>query len=299
MVEIKPGDLIRIDYVLRRCSDNSIIDTTMEEVAKKAGIYSPQFPYAPKLVVFGMGRMVAGLEAQLPLLEIGVKKEVKITSENAFGEKKKDLMRVLVLGDFLRQNVQPRVGMGVSLDNKAGIIKSINSGRVVVDFNRPFAGEDLLYSITLLEVVSDQKKKLEAILSAAKVEATVIQTDGGFDVEFKKENPTEQEIAVANAAIRAISPNAQVKLKEEEMGQAAKPMQAAGAPQAQGNAEKAPPDGKEGGFPQAEGKPAQEEKKNSLQAATQQEENPQKLHSRLASKKAIARSPDAAAEKKN
>lgn len=257
MVDLKPGYLVRMDYVLYRSSDNSVVDTTMEEVAKKGGIYDPKYPYAPRLVVYGMGRMVGGLEEQLPSLELGVKKDIIVPCAKAFGEKKKDLLRVLAVSDFLKQNVRPQKGMGVSLDGNVGTIKSVDSGRVVVDFNHPLSGEDLHYSITLLETISQPKKKLEAILSAAKIDARVEQKGDSFDVEFNKENPSEQEIALANAAISAISPNARIKVKEEEVAPKAGSVQ--------------------------EGKSAQEES--------------QKLHSKLASKKAPAK--PAAQNKKN
>lgn len=216
MVALKQGDLVRIDYTGRLARDKSIFDTTMEEVAKESGIYSPQVSYCPKLVVFGMGRMMEGLEDLLPTLEIGKKKELHIKCEKAFGQKDKNLIRVMSLSDFHKQNVRPAVGASISLNGTPGLIKSISAGRVMVDFNHPLAGEDLHYSITLLETISDSKKKLEAILSAAKVDAKVIPNGDSFDVEFNRENPSEQDIAVANAAIRAISPNASVKLKEGE-----------------------------------------------------------------------------------
>ena len=188
----------------------------MEEVAKQNGIFSPQVPYCPKLVVFGMGRMMSGLEELLPTLEIGKKKEILIKCEKAFGQKDRNFIRVMSLSDFRKQSVRPAVGMGISMNGTPGIIKSISSGRVMVDFNHPLAGEDLHYSITLLETISDNRKKLEAILSAAKVDAKVIPNGDSFDIEFNKENPSQQDIAVANAAIQSISPGASVKLKEGE-----------------------------------------------------------------------------------
>jgi len=216
MVALKPGDLVRMDYTGKLARDNSVFDTTMEEVAKENGIYSPQVPYSPKLVVFGMGRMMQGLEELIPTLEIGKKKEALIKCEKAFGQKNKNLIRVLSLSDFHKQNVRPVVGMSISMNGTPGLIKSISSGRVMVDFNHPLAGEDLSYSVTLLETISDSQKKLEAILSAAKVDAKVVPNGDSFDVEFNKENPSQQDIAVANAAIRSISPGASVKLKEGE-----------------------------------------------------------------------------------
>ncbi|VVB58363.1 Putative FKBP-type peptidyl-prolyl cis-trans isomerase [Candidatus Anstonella stagnisolia] len=216
MVALKPGDLVRMDYTGKLARDGAVFDTTMEDVAKQGGIYSQQVPYCPKLVVFGMGRMMEGLEEMLPTLEIGKKKEILIKCEKAFGQKDKNLIRVLSLSDFRKQNVHPVVGMTISMNGTPGIIKSISSGRVMVDFNHPLAGEDLQYSVTLLETISDSRKKLEAILSAAKVDAKVVPNGDSFDVEFNKENPTQQEIAIANAAIQSISPNASIKLKEGE-----------------------------------------------------------------------------------
>jgi FKBP-type peptidyl-prolyl cis-trans isomerase 2 len=46
-----------------------------------------------------------------------------------------------------------------------GIIRSVNSGRVIIDFNHPYAGKDLLYVIKLNREVTDLKEKILGILS--------------------------------------------------------------------------------------------------------------------------------------
>ena len=45
-----------------------------------------------------------------------------------------------------------------------GMVKSVSSGRTVVDFNHPLAGKDVVYDIKLNKTVTDKKVQLSSVL---------------------------------------------------------------------------------------------------------------------------------------
>lgn len=188
MVNVKSGDLVRIEYTGKAASTGAIFDTTSEETAKKAGIFDPSSPYGPKLTVFGAASMVEGIEEAIVTSKLGQTEEFTIPSEKAFGSRRPDFVRMLPEKDFYKQGVRPEIGMVVTLDGALAKVKSITSGRVVVDYNHPLAGESVTYALKVVEVISEPKKKAEAILASLgfSASAKVTETGGKLKIEMAK-----------------------------------------------------------------------------------------------------------------
>ena len=45
-----------------------------------------------------------------------------------------------------------------------GVVKTVSGGRVLVDFNHPLAGKDLVYNVKINKIVDDIKEKLNSLL---------------------------------------------------------------------------------------------------------------------------------------
>jgi FKBP-type peptidyl-prolyl cis-trans isomerase 2 len=163
MANIKKGDLVKIEFTARTAIDGTVIETTDEEIAKKNNIWSKDNKYGPKLIIAQSGFMLIGLEEALAELEVGQEKEFKINYEKAFGPRKKELVRVMSLKDFEKQKIKPTKGMLLNIENAFATVKSVNSGRVVVDFNHPLAGQDLIYKLKLVELITEPKEKCYAL----------------------------------------------------------------------------------------------------------------------------------------
>lgn len=188
MVEVKQGDLVRMEYTGKVASTGIIFDTTSEETAKKAGIFDPSAQYGAKLTVFGAASMVEGMEEAIVTSKLGQTEEFTIPSEKAFGSRRPDFVRMLPEKEFLRQQVRPEIGMVISLDGALAKVKSITSGRVVVDYNHPLAGESVTYSLKVTEIISAPKKKAEAVLASLGLSASskVLETGGKLKIEIGK-----------------------------------------------------------------------------------------------------------------
>lgn len=159
MVEIEKGDLIRLEFTGYLSSDSSVFETTDAQVAKASGIYSEENEYGAKLIVYGQGAMVPGLEEAIPQLELDALAKIKVPTAKAFGPKHSDLIRVMNQKEFVKHGINPAPGLMVTLDGVPALVKSVSSGRIMLDFNHPLAGQDVEYSVKVLEVIREPQKK--------------------------------------------------------------------------------------------------------------------------------------------
>jgi len=186
-------------------STGQIFDTTDESVAKSAGIFEPSAIYGPKLAIFGARMIMPGLEEAIERAPLGKSEDFLIAPEAAFGKREQSLVRMMPEKEFSRRGIKPQAGMTITLDDMMATIKSVTSGRVVVDFNHPLAGENVVYALKIQEVIADPKKKLEAMLASIGVKGAVAEKDGKLAVAFDKSIPKEK-LDAAKSAILAVAP---------------------------------------------------------------------------------------------
>jgi FKBP-type peptidyl-prolyl cis-trans isomerase 2 len=210
MVSIKKGDLVRMEFTGRVAATGAIFETTDETLARKIGIYEEGALYGPKLAVFGNGNILPGMEEAIVKSTLNNTEQFAISADKAFGGKLPQLVRMIPEKEFARQNVKPVPGMVVGLDRALAKVKSVTSGRVVVDFNHPLAGETVSYSIKVVEVVADDKKKLEALCASLSLSPLITQVGNKFTVTFSKSDQKEKVDAITQA-ISAAVPGTEVK----------------------------------------------------------------------------------------
>jgi len=79
----------------------------------------------------------------------------EVLAKKPFGERRPDLINIIPLKQFLRNNVRPYPGLVVDVDNLRGTVKTVGGGRVVVDFNHPLSGRDLKYTVKVVRIEED------------------------------------------------------------------------------------------------------------------------------------------------
>jgi FKBP-type peptidyl-prolyl cis-trans isomerase 2 len=89
-----------------------------------------------------------------------------LESKKAFGERRKDLIKVMPLSLFNNQKAMPEKGMVFSFDNLLGKITAVSGGRVIVDFNNPLAGKSVVYELTVKRILDDKSEKIKALMLA-------------------------------------------------------------------------------------------------------------------------------------
>ena len=165
--KIEKGDFVEIDYVGMIKDEDKVFDTTKKKVADKNDL-NPEADYKPITICIGEEHILPALEEQLEGKKTGEYK-FELSPEEAFGKKSAKLLKLVPRKVFRQQDIQPFPGLEVNIDNNFGIVRSVSGGRVIVDFNHPLSGRDLVYEIEVKRFVEDKKEKLESYLNISQI----------------------------------------------------------------------------------------------------------------------------------
>jgi FKBP-type peptidyl-prolyl cis-trans isomerase SlpA len=110
---------------------------------------------APATFVVGDGTLPPGVEKRMLGLAAGSAARLEIPACDAFGEARAENVRFMQRAQF-GAGVVPEPGLIVSFrapdGELPGVIRSIEGELVVVDFNHPLAGRDLVFEVSILAV---------------------------------------------------------------------------------------------------------------------------------------------------
>ena len=160
---LKKGDFIEIEFIGKIKESHIVFDVTNEQDAKKYNLYNPKIKYSPLIICIGENNIVKGLDEFLICKEIK-DYTIELSAEKAFGIKDPKLMKIVPNNIFKKQKITPFPGLQINFDGIIGTIITSGSGRVIVDFNHPLAGKDLIYELKIKRLVTDTKEKLSSIL---------------------------------------------------------------------------------------------------------------------------------------
>jgi FKBP-type peptidyl-prolyl cis-trans isomerase 2 len=189
---IKKGDFIEIEYTGRLKEDNNVFDTTNEQVAKDNEVHNPNAEYGPVIVCLGEGQIVAGLDEAIEGKEPG-KHNIELPAEKAFGKKNAKLIQMVPLMKFTQHKIKPFPGLQINIDNMMGTVKTVSSGRVLVDFNHPLSGKDIIYEIEIKRIVTDKKEQIESLVKLLLgIKDAKIEVKGDkAEIQIKPEMPPQ------------------------------------------------------------------------------------------------------------
>ncbi len=156
---ISKGDFVRLSYTAK-LEDGTVVDTTIEEVAKEHGIYNENARYGDIYIVVGEGHVVKGFEEDIEGKEVGYKGEVVVPPEKAFGEYDPDNKDTFSITRFRER---PEIGQRVQIGNRIGTVERIIGRRVIVDFNHPLAGKKIIFEYEIKEKLEKPEDKLKAL----------------------------------------------------------------------------------------------------------------------------------------
>ncbi|MEM0123990.1 MAG: peptidylprolyl isomerase [Candidatus Micrarchaeaceae archaeon] len=175
---LNEGDFVKVEYKVWRAADNAMVYTTDADEAKRAGIFDENMTYGPHLVVVGKGMVVRGVDAAMRDMDVGQTKKIELEPKDAFGERNPDLVRVLPMSDLKRRGINPYVGMVLDVDGVMATVKSINSGRVVIDANHRFAGEKMIYEVKIVEREETDEDKVRALAEYHGIKQPAVSISG-------------------------------------------------------------------------------------------------------------------------
>ncbi|ADN51707.1 peptidylprolyl isomerase [Vulcanisaeta distributa] len=158
------GDYILLEYTVVDKDDNKVVETTVEDKAKEAGIYRPDEVYEPRLIIIGETKLFEPLEQAIMNSSEGQEITVEIPPDKAFGQRDPSKVRVISIREFYRYGKLPRVGDVVEVNNQQGRVVSITGGRVTLDFNHPLAGKTLIVTAKVIKKLETTEDKVKYII---------------------------------------------------------------------------------------------------------------------------------------
>ena len=161
------GNIVSIEFTGKDITTGKIFDTTHAETAKKEGILNEKRTYGPIVVSLGMGEILPGLDAALETMKEGESKTVTLEAKEAFGERNVQLVRVVPLSEFKKNNVAATPGTIVNANDMIGKVQSVSGGRVRVDFNPDLAGLEVEYQVKVTKTYTKPEEKLQALVKKA------------------------------------------------------------------------------------------------------------------------------------
>lgn len=135
------GNTVKVHYT-GKLNDGTIFDSSEDR--------------EPMEFVVGDGNMIKGFDNAVQGMQVGEDKSVLIPSEEAYGDKREDMM-VDVPIDQVPADIKPEVGMDLSIQNQDGQpmpvkVVQVDAEKITLDANHPLAGQDLTFQIKIVEI---------------------------------------------------------------------------------------------------------------------------------------------------
>jgi peptidylprolyl isomerase len=141
MIEIKDGDTVKVHYHGRLRSGETFDTSEGRE---------------PLEFTVGSGQVIKGFDDGVRGMDIGGKRTVEITPDDAYGEKEDDRIIEFPRTQF-PPDMKPEVGMQLMMNDEEGqslpvVVTEVKEESVTLDANHPLAGLDLIFDIELVDV---------------------------------------------------------------------------------------------------------------------------------------------------
>ncbi len=160
------GSITRINYVEKIATTGKITKTTIEQVARDAGIFDEDNPskYRPFVTVVGSGKPTPGVDEALKNMDVGEEKEFGVPPENAYGNRNPKLMDHVTQNVLRQKGINPVRGLPVRTNRGIAIIRSISGGRIRLDYNHPLAGREMHYLVEVLGEATDPETRIRWLI---------------------------------------------------------------------------------------------------------------------------------------
>ncbi|MHA1575903.1 MAG: FKBP-type peptidyl-prolyl cis-trans isomerase [Candidatus Thorarchaeota archaeon] len=156
--------LVYIDYVGRTKEDGKVFDLTMEEDAKKEGLYKENSLYTPMLVAIGWNWLLAALEEELIGMKVGENKTIDVPPEKGAGPRDSAKVKSIAKVKLAKHGARGYKGEEITFGEERGVITAVLGRTVRVDFNTPLAGKTLSFDVTVRSILSTPEEKIRAVI---------------------------------------------------------------------------------------------------------------------------------------
>lgn len=156
---VKKNEFVELQF--SGYANGELFDSTKTEEIKKL---NPRMKDSkPMVIAVGQGMILPAFDKDIEGKDLGKEYELSIKAKDAFGERRRELIKMVALSAFEGQRVMPQPGMTLMLDQNLVKVLSVSGGRVTLDFNNPLAGKDIKYSYKITRIVTDETEKANSL----------------------------------------------------------------------------------------------------------------------------------------
>lgn len=127
------------------------------EVRDGANVVDSNIGGNPLVFMFGKGQIIPGLENGIAHMSMGEKGDVMVKAADAYGDYNEEAQQELPREQFAGIDLNPGMtlyGQGEDGGTVQVTVKEVKDDNVIIDFNHPLAGKDLMFTVTI-NVVRD------------------------------------------------------------------------------------------------------------------------------------------------
>jgi peptidylprolyl isomerase len=143
MTQAKVGDTVRVHYT-GKLEDGTVFDSSTGS--------------DPMELTLGQGTVIEGFEQAIIGMRPGESKTEHVPCHMAYGPRQEDMTIEVDRALFAEQQVTPKQGLRLEVSRPDGqplpvVVTQVSESNVTLDANHPLAGRDLVFDISLLEVL--------------------------------------------------------------------------------------------------------------------------------------------------
>jgi len=143
MQQVKSGDTVKVHYH-GKLTDGTTFDSSSGR--------------DPLEFEVGSGMVIKGFDDGVTGMIVGDKKTINIPVDDAYGPKQEEMLVEFPIDQF-PPDMKPEVGMPLTMTTSQGqpvqvVIIDIKPEAVILDANHPLAGQELVFDLELVEIVS-------------------------------------------------------------------------------------------------------------------------------------------------
>ena len=182
-MKLQKKDFIEIEFT-GKTNEGKVFDSNTKEGLDELHVsqeHKDDHTHETKPLIYCLGEdmFLKGVDNYLIGKEIG-KYEIELKPEEAFGKRDSKLIQMIPMKVFIQHKMNPVQGATLDFDGKRGRILSVSGGRVLVDFNNPLAGKEVIYTIKVKRKIEDTNEKIKAFNSF------LFKKDFKFEIKGKK-----------------------------------------------------------------------------------------------------------------
>jgi len=138
-----------------KIAENKVVKLNYKGTLLSGEVFDSSEGREPLEFIFGVGMIIPGLEDGIKGLKVGDKKKVSVKAEEAYGPRMDEAVQEVPKQHFPAE-IPLKVGMQLAAQGPHGVIPvviaDIRETTVMVDFNHPLAGKDLVFEIEVVGV---------------------------------------------------------------------------------------------------------------------------------------------------